>query len=148
VHGISIYSTIAVTLAAIVAVIGAMQLAGPRFVIDAYSGWDYPKRVRVVTGLLDIFAASMLAAPALRGWGIALTAILTFGSVVIFLSHKQYRYATPAIGLMAALIPATLSVQGSGQVQFSTQKPVASATVSQSLAAESPALIQSSDSGG
>jgi hypothetical protein len=143
VYGISIYSTIALTLAAIVAVIGAMQLAGPRFVIDAYGGWDYPKRVRVVTGLLDIFAASMLAAPALRGWGIALTAILTFGSVVIFLSHQQYRYAIPAIGLMAALIPATVSVQGSG-----AQRPVASAMVSQSLAAESPTLIQSSGSGG
>jgi hypothetical protein len=134
VYGISVYSTIALTLAAIVAVIGAMQLAGPRFVIDAYGGWDYPKRVRVITGLLDVIAASMLAAPALRGWGIALTAILTFGSVVIFLSHQQYRYAIPAIGLMAALIPATVSMQPSGQVQFSAQRPVASATVSQRLA--------------
>jgi hypothetical protein len=132
VYGISVYSTIALTLAAIVAVIGAMQLAGPRFVIDAYGGWDYPKRVRVITGLLDVIAAS--AAPALRGWGIALTAILTFGSVVIFLSHQQYRYAIPAIGLMAALIPATVSMQPSGQVQFSAQRPVASATVSQRLA--------------
>ena len=128
-YGISIYSTVALTLAAIVAVIGAIQLAGPRFVIDAYSGWDYPTRVRVMTGLLDIIAASMVAAPALRGWGIALTAMLTFGSVVIFLSHQQYRYALPAIGLMAALIPAMVSVPRSGQVEFSAQGPVASATV-------------------
>ena len=147
-YGISIYSTIALTLAVIVAVIGAMQLAGPRFVIDVYSGWDYPKRVRVIAGLLDIVAASMLAAPASRGWGIALTAILTFGSVVIFLTHQQYRYALPAIGLMAALIPAMVSVQRSGQVQFSAQRPVASATVSQSLAAESPTSFQTSGSGG
>ena len=64
-YGISIYSTIALTLAAIVAALGAMQLAGPRFVIDAYSGWDYPKRVRVITGVLDIIATSMLAARSL-----------------------------------------------------------------------------------
>jgi hypothetical protein len=148
VYGVSIYSIIALTLAAIVAVIGAMQLAGPRFVIDAYSGWDYPKRVRVTTGVLDIIAASMLVVPTLRGWGIALTAILTFGSVVIFLSHRQYRYALPAIGLMAALIPATVSVQRSGQVQFSVQRPVAQATVSQSWAAAVPTSTRSPGSGG
>ena len=113
-YGISIYSIIALVLAAIVAVIGATQLAGPRFVTAAYNGWDYPKRVRVITGLLDIIAAPMLAAPAIRGWGLALTAILIFGSVVTFLSHQQYRLAIPAIGLMAALIPATVSVQRPG----------------------------------
>jgi hypothetical protein len=148
VYGISIYSAIALTLAAIVAVIGVMQLAGPRFVIDAYRGWDYPKRVRVIAGLLDIVAASMLASPALRGWGVALTAILTFGSVVIFLSHQQYRYALPAIALMAALIPASVSAQRSGQVQLRAQRPAVSATASQSLATESPTSIQSSRSGG
>ena len=147
-YGISSYSTIALTLAAIVGVIGIIQLAGPRFVINAYSYWDYPSRVRVATGLLDIIAAAMLAAPVFRGWGIALTAILTFGSVVIFLNHRQYRCAIPAIALMAALIPATASMQPSGQNQFSAQRPVASAAVSQRLAAESPTSIESSRGGG
>jgi DoxX-like family len=148
VYGLSIYSMIALIIAAIVAVIGATQLAGPRFVIAAYNGWDYPKRVRVITGLLDVVAAAMLAAPVTRGWGLALTAILTFGSVVTFLSHRQYRFAIPAIGLMAALIPATVSVQRSGQVQFSAERPAASALVSQSLAVDSPASTSSSGTGG
>lgn len=147
-YGISIYSIIALSLAAIIAVIGATQLAGPRFVIAAYNGWDYSQRVRVITGLLDVIAAAMLVAPATRGWGLALTAILIFGSVVTFLNHQQYRYAIPAIGLMAALIPATVSVQRSGQVQFSAERPAAGAVVSQTLAADSPSSTLSSGTGG
>ena len=102
--------------------IGAVQLIGPRFVREAYKRWDYGPRVRIVTGVLDVMAAIMIAVPALRGWGIVLAAILTFGSVVVFLSHRQYRYALPAIGLMIALVPATVAVPRPAQIQFIAQK--------------------------
>jgi len=125
VDDISVYAVIAVSLAVVFSLIGAIQLIGPKFVRDAYKGWDYPQRLRVVTGVLDIATAFMLALPALRGWGIAVAAILTFGSVVIFLSHRQYRYAVPAIGLMVALIPAAVAVPRSGPVQFMVQKQIA-----------------------
>ena len=139
-YGVSIYSIIALSLAVVFGLIGALQLAGPGFARDAYRRWDYPQRVRLVTGVLDIAAAVMLAVPALRGWGIALAAILTFGSVVILLSHRQYLYAVPAIGLMAALVPATLAVPCPGQVQFVVQRqitPEGSQTIVASVDADS-----------
>ena len=121
-YGDSIYSLVALLLAMAFGLIGAVQLAGPRFVREAYKRWDYGPRVRIVTGVLDVAAAIMLALPALRGWGIAVAAVLTFGSVVVFLSHRQYRHALPAIGLLIALIPATAAVPGSAQIQFIAQK--------------------------
>jgi len=121
-HGISAYSIVAFSLAVVFGLIGVVQLVGPRFVRDAYKRWDYAQNLRGVTAVLDIAAALMLAAPATRGWGIALAAILTFGSALVFLSHRQYAYALPTIGLMVALVPATVSIPRSAQVQFIVQR--------------------------
>ena len=121
-YGDSIYYLVALLVAISFGLIGAVQLLGPRFVREAYKRWDYGPRVRIVTGMLDVAAAIMLAVPALRGWGIALAAVLTFGSVVVFLNHRQYRYALPAIGLLIALVPATVAVPRPAQVQFIGQK--------------------------
>ena len=121
-YGVSVYSQVAWSLTIVFGLIGAIQLIGPRFVREAYRSWDYGPRVRIVTGLLDITAAVMIALPALRGWGIALGAILTFGAVVVFLNHRQYRYALPAIALLIALVPAAVAVPRPGQVQFIAQK--------------------------
>ena len=118
----SIYSLVALLLTAAFGLIGAVQLIGPRFVREAYKRWDYGPRVRIVTGVLDVVAAIMLALPAFRGWGIGLAAVLTFGSVVVFLNHRQYRYALPAIALLIALVPAAVAVPRPGQVQFIAQK--------------------------
>jgi hypothetical protein len=119
----SVYSVVALSLAVVFAAIGAVQLRGPAFVRDAYARWGYAQRVRLVTGALDIVAGLMLAAPALRGWGIALAAVLSFGAGVVFLSHQQYRHA-----LMAALIPAAAAVPFSEQVRF-VQRDAAMKTV-------------------
>jgi hypothetical protein len=114
---------IAFSLAAIFAVAGLVQLAGPRFLRDAYRGWDYSQGLRLVTGLLDIAAALMLAEPSLRGWGLVLAAMLIFGSVVTMLNHRQYVGAACAILMMAALVPATLAVPLANPVQFTTAAP-------------------------
>ena len=121
-YGVSVYSQVALSLTIVLGLIGAIQLIGPQFVREAYRSWDYGPRVRIVTGLLDITAAIMIALPALRGWGIALGAILTFGAVVVFLNHRQYRYALPAIGLMIALVPAAVTVPRTAPIQFIAQK--------------------------
>jgi hypothetical protein len=110
----------ALSLAAIFGVIGIVQLAGPRFLRDAYRTWDYSQGVRLATGLLDVAAAVMLAEPGVRGWGIVLAAVLIFGSVVTMLSHRQYVCAAWAVLMMAALVPATLSVPRASQIQFAT----------------------------
>lgn len=131
----SIFAVLALSLAVVFGLIGAVQLAGPKFVRDAYRRWDYPQRVRVLTGILDIAAALMLALPALRGWGIAVAGILTFGSVIVFLSHRQYRYAVPAVALMVALVPAAVAIPRTGPVQFIVQRQVAAETPQTMVAA-------------
>lgn len=134
----TIYSLVALLLTLIFALIGAVQLIGPQFVREAYKAWDYGQRVRIVTGSLDVLAAIMLALPVFRGWGIVLAAILTFGSVIVFLSHHQYRYALPAIALMIALVPATIAVPRPAQVQFIAQR---------ALPAEGSGKVLASDDG-
>jgi len=111
------------SLAALFGVIGVVQLAGPRFLREAYRSWDYSQRLRIVTGVLDIAAAMMLAEPGLRGWGIVLGAILTFGSVVTLLNHRHYACAAAAILMMAALIPAALAVPRADEVRFIATVP-------------------------
>ena len=114
---------VALSLATFFALFGVVQLAGPRFLRDAYRNWDYSQSLRVVTGLFDIVVAFMLEDPTLRGWGIALAAILTFGAVVTLLDHRQYAYAAAVTLLMAALIPATLAVPRANQVKFIASAP-------------------------
>jgi len=121
----SVYSTVALVLAATFALIGAVQLIGPEFVRNAYRRWNYSTRLRIVTGMLDIAAAFMLAAPEMRAWGIGLAALLSFGSVVILINHRHYFSALAASALMAALVPAALAVPREAQVQFVVRKEVA-----------------------
>ena len=135
VQDFSIYSIVALALAVVFGVIGVVQLIAPPFVKAAYKAWDFPERVRLVTGVLDIAAALLLAVPASRGWGIVLAGILTFGSIVVFLSHRQYRYALPAVALMAALIPTTMAVPRTGQVQFVSQRQIPTDGDSQTVVA-------------
>lgn len=109
---------VCLSLAALFGVIGVVQLAGPRFLREAYRHWDYSQRLRVVTGLLDIAAAVMLVDPGMRGWGIALGALLTFGSVVTLLNHRHYAAAGAAILMMVAFVPAALAVPRADEVRF------------------------------
>jgi hypothetical protein len=120
-YGDSIFSLLASLLAVTFGAIGVVQLVGPRFVRATYDRWGYGPRVRIVTGALDIVAAIMLATPDMRSWGIVLGAVLTFGSVVVFLNHRQYRHALPAVGLLIALVPATAAVPRPAQIQFIAQ---------------------------
>ena len=120
---ILIYDLIALWLSVIFSVIGLVQLIGPHFVRETYRRWGYGRSVRLVTGVLDIVAAIMLGLPALRVWGIALAAILSFGSIIVFLNHRQYRQAVPAFALMLALIPATVAVPRPAQIQFVERSP-------------------------
>src|SRR4051794_29096530 len=101
------FSALAFTLAGVFWMIGFIHLLGPRFLIDAFEKWDFGNRARLMTGALEVTAALMLADPQLRGWGIALAALIMFGAVITLLRHEQYLCAVPSVALMVALIPAT-----------------------------------------
>jgi uncharacterized membrane protein len=130
-HVSSTFSLLAAALAGVFCVIGFIHLLGPRFLREAFEKWNYGTRVRLVTGVLEIMAAVMLAHPELRGWGIALAALIMFGAVITLLSHEQYLWAAPSVALMVALIPVGLSVPHvDRQVHYATIGTVSSQTVS------------------
>src|SRR5262249_37641074 len=104
------------SLACVFAVIGLIQLAGPRFLREAYMRWEYSQVVRVITGPLDLAAAALLAAPALRVWGIAWGAVLPFGAVVPLPNHRHYAAAGAAILMMVAFFPAALAIPRTNEV--------------------------------
>ena len=128
----STFSVLAGTLAVVFWVIGFIHLLGPRFLRDAFEKWNYGTPVRLVTGALEITAALMLAHPELRGWGIALAALIMFGAVITLLSHEQYLCAVPSIALMAALVPTILTVpRADHRVHYTTIQTVSGQQVAQ-----------------
>ena len=128
----STFSVLAASLAVVFGVIGFIHLLGPRFLRDAFDKWNYGTRARLVTGTLEIMAALMIAHPELRGWGIALAALIMFGAVITLLKHEQYLCAVPSIALMAALVPAVLAVpRADHQVHYATIQTVSGQQVAQ-----------------
>jgi hypothetical protein len=130
-HNASSFSVLAFAIAAVFWVIGFIHLLGPRFLNDAFNRWNYGARARLVTGILEIAAAFMLAHPELRGWGIALAALIMFGAVITLLRHEQYACAIPSIALMVALIPATFSVARADRLHFATIQTVSGVQIAQ-----------------
>jgi uncharacterized membrane protein len=126
------FSVLAAALAAVFWVIGVVHLLGPRFLRDAFEKWSYGTLVRLVTGILEVMAALMLAHPELRGWGIALAALIMFGAVITLLNHQQYLCAVPSIALMLALVPAMLAVpRADHQLHYATIQTVSGQQVAQ-----------------
>ena len=119
----SIPVIVTLSLAALFGIIGGVQLAGPRFLRDAYRRRDYPSYLRPVTGLLDVAAAVMLTEPTLRAWGITLAAMLVFGSVIAMLNNRQYVYAALVAPMMAALVPAALTVPRESGIRYIAVTP-------------------------
>ena len=128
----STFSILAAALAVVFWVIGLIHLLGPRFLRDAFEKWNYGTVVRLVTGALEIITALMLAHPDLRGWGIALAALIMFGAVITLLKHEQYLCAVPSIALMAALVPAILAIPPADhQLHYATIQMVSGQQVAQ-----------------
>jgi hypothetical protein len=89
---------------------GFVNLAGPRKLREAYANWEFPPRFYLVAGVLEVTAATFLAVPDMRIWGIALAGLIAFGAVVTLFNQRRYWSAVPAIILMLALLPASLAV--------------------------------------
>jgi len=97
-------------IGAILSVTGLVHIAAPRGLREAYARWEFPPRFYLVAGVLELTAATLLALPESRGWGIVLTGFISFGAVVTFVNQRHYMFAVPYIILMVALVPVSLSV--------------------------------------
>ena len=90
-----------------------VHLAGTRGLRALYAGWDVPTGFYVTIALLELVAAYFLITPELRFWGIAIAALIAFGSVVMLLDQGQYIFALPIVLFMLALVPAALAIPSS-----------------------------------
>jgi hypothetical protein len=75
-----------------------------------YESWNIPASSYRTIGLIEIVAATFIAVPHLRAWGIVLAAPIVFSTVVMLLYHRHYGYALGVIALLAGLGAATLAI--------------------------------------
>jgi hypothetical protein len=97
---------IAVSLATLFGLAGALHLAAPRPLREAYRRWQFARGFYYVAGTAQLFAALFLAVPQTRIWGGILAAMILFVAVVSLLNHRKYAYALPAILVLLAIAPA------------------------------------------
>src|SRR5689334_14612414 len=80
---------------------GAVQLAAPKVVRDAYRRWDYRRDTVLFVATIDLITAALIFFPATRAWGLAAAGLVLFGAVVTLLSDRKYAFALPGILLLA-----------------------------------------------
>jgi hypothetical protein len=100
-HAISLIATLAV--AAVLAVAGLVQIAGPARLLRLFVEWGYGRGFNWVSGIGALLAATFLAIPQIRAWGVALGGVMLFGSTILLLAHRKYLFALPNILLLGAL---------------------------------------------
>ena len=93
-------------LAAPFALAAAVHLLPLRIFRDAV----YPAGYRVVTGMLFMLAATLLAVPEARLAGVGLAGFTLFLSATTLISQRQYAYAAPVVAVLFALVPVAISV--------------------------------------
>lgn len=101
-----VFSFLAVSLSGLFAATGLLHVAAPAFLRRAYQRWRFARGFHYVGGIAMLLAALFLAVPQTRIWGGILGGMILFVAVVSLLNHRKYRYAVPAILLMAMLAPA------------------------------------------
>jgi hypothetical protein len=89
---------------------GAVQLAGPRVIRDAYRRWDYRRDAHRFVATVDLATAALIFHPETRVWGLMAAGLVLFGAVVTLLGDSKYAQALPGILLLLALAPASLTV--------------------------------------
>jgi hypothetical protein len=88
--GISVPAATAWLNVGIFALAGLATLGPFRRVREIYERWDIPETSSRALGLVQIFAAALLAFPSSRSWGIALAVPIGFGWAILLLDHRQY----------------------------------------------------------
>jgi hypothetical protein len=112
--GVSVPAAAAWLNAGIFALAGFATLGPFRRVHEIYKRWDIPKTSYRALGLVQVFAAVLLAFPSSRSWGVALAAPIVFGWTILLLDRRQY---LGALGLSFALTALAVVMVGSLSAQ-------------------------------
>ena len=100
---------VAWTIAAVFALAGLLNVAGPVSLRTLYARWNYPRAFRFVAGTLQLIAGAFLLMPETRVWGVGLAAFILFVAIVTLLSRRHYGFAASGMVLLAALPPTLLA---------------------------------------
>ncbi|MCE7029598.1 DoxX family protein [Jiella avicenniae] len=88
-------------LSAFFVVGGSVNLFPPEAVIADYRRWGYPDGFHVVTGLLELTAALLIAFPGTRLAGSALAAVLMVAAAGTVSLHGEYSHAVIPLAVLA-----------------------------------------------
>ena len=100
---ISLQTLLAWTLASLFGVLGVLNLAAPDGFLNKYFHWNYTRCDRRVSGIMEIFAALLIAIQMTFFWGMVLAGLVIFGGIVLLLCASKYIYALTGVGVLVFL---------------------------------------------
>jgi hypothetical protein len=106
---LTISNFIALTIAALFGASALLHLVGPAFVRRAYARWGFPTEFHRVAGVAELVTAVFLAESITRLWGVVLGGMVVSVTVITLLKNRQYAWTIPALCVLVALAPASLS---------------------------------------
>ena len=98
IHLVLIWLLVAAFLGA--GVFNAIGTAGTK---TDFARWGYPSWWNILTGILEIVIAGLIALPVTRIAGLAVGAVVIAAAVVTVLRHREFSHLVP-LGVFAALM--------------------------------------------
>ena len=110
-NGASADSILAMVLAALFAVAGAINLAGLGPVKRDFARWGYPTWVRLLCGALELSSAGFLLAQQTRLLGQALAGVVMIGALFTLVRNREpFRHLAPAL-IFSALVVLSVALR-------------------------------------
>ena len=80
---------------------GLVNAAGSAKIKNDFARWGYPRWWNLVTGLLEVLTAALIALPATRIAGLGLGAAICVAAVATVVRCKDYGHVAPGVALTA-----------------------------------------------
>jgi hypothetical protein len=106
---LTVSNFIALGISGLFAASALLHLIGPAFVRNAYARWGFPVEFHRVAGVAELVTAVFLAESITRIWGVVLGGMVASVIVITLLKNRQYAWTIPALCVLVALAPASLS---------------------------------------
>ena len=111
-NSVSSESILAIVVAVLFAVAGAVNLARPEAVKRDFARWRYPAWFQPLCGALELLSAALLLGQQTRALGLTLASAIMIGALFTLIRNREpFRHLAPAL-VFSALIVATLAARG------------------------------------
>ncbi|MCX4160186.1 MULTISPECIES: DoxX family protein [Paraburkholderia] len=108
----SFESILAMIVAALFVVAGAINLAGRGAVRSDFARWGYPVWFRWLCGALELLGAALLFGQQTRVLGLVLASAIMIGALFTLLRNREpFAHLAPAL-VFSALVAATVALRG------------------------------------